>query len=93
MPEPLTIAVDELAALLRPPVRYPIRWLQRHHADLTEKHGMPKKLPSGWVWSRLAILTWIGTYGAPAGARAEATQNLIRQQQRNILEAFSGRAA
>lgn len=93
MPEPLTISADELGRLLRPDARDPARWIQRRHAELTEKHGMPRKLPGGWTWSRLAVLTWIATYGAPAALRVETGNNLIRQQQREILDAFAAAPA
>lgn len=93
MQESLTIGAKELGELLMPSCKDPARWIQNHHAELTEKHGMPRKLPGGWVWSRLAMMAWIATYGAPAATRVEATQNLIRKQQQDILAAFSGRAA
>lgn len=91
--ESLTITADELAELLQPPCRNRVRWLQRHHERLTSEDGMPKKLPGGWTWSRLAVMAWIATYGAPRQARIEAADTLIRQQQKQLMEAFSGRAA
>lgn len=93
MQESLTMGAEELGRLLMLPVKDPGRWIQRHHQEWSAKHGMPKKLPGGWAWSRLAVMAWIGTYGAPAAARTEATQNLIRQQQKNILDAFAATPA
>lgn len=93
MPEPLTISAAELGPMLQPDLKDPARWLQRHHAMLTEKTGMPKKLPGGWVWSRLAVMAWIGTYGAPTATRVAVAENLIRTQQCSIMDAFQGRAA
>jgi hypothetical protein len=92
MSDSLTISAEEIGRLLQPDIKNPARWLQAHHAELTDKHGMPRRLPGGWVWSRLAVLTWIGTFGAPAAIRAEVADNLIRQQQQAIMAAF-GRAA
>lgn len=89
----LTITADEIGTMLMPHLRHPARWVRKHHAELTEKEGMPRKLPGGWVWSRLAVMAWIGTYGAPRAARAEAADTLIRRQQREVMEAFAGRAA
>lgn len=93
MQQSLTIDARELGGLLKPGIKDPARWILNHHQELTEQHGMPRKLPGGAVWSRMAVMAWIGTYGAPAAARAEAAENLIRQQQRDLMAAFAGRAA
>lgn len=88
-----TISADELGPMLKPSLKDAARWLQRHHQRLTETEGLPRKLPGGWVWSRLAVMAWIAHYGAPREARIIANINTIRQQQKNILDGLNGRAA
>lgn len=56
-----TASVDEVAAALGLGVdKLKRTWLKLH-----QEHGMPRKLPTGWVWPRGALERWIDTQAAP----------------------------
>jgi hypothetical protein len=38
-------------------------WVQRNWLKMHLEHGMPRKLPTGWQWPRVAMERWIDAHG------------------------------
>lgn len=55
MSNPLTVPLDELAAMLgtEPDT------VRRQHRRWSDQHGFPRKLAVGWAWSRRDLKLWI----------------------------------
>lgn len=85
----LTIDDNELGKALQPRLVNPDVWLRLHHAQLSSVHGMPNKLPGGWVWSRAAIATWIDSYGK---SDPLPVRDLVNAQGAEILKLFEDAA-
>lgn len=54
-----TILIDELAPMLGHPGPAGILWLKGNHYRLTEGHGFPRRLCTGWAWPRALVEIWI----------------------------------
>lgn len=77
------VGLDELAAALRREPDYIRRnWLKMH-----QRHGMPRKNPTGWVWPRGAMEAWLD--GAEA-AEVTNLSNLVANQNRKLAEKYAG---
>lgn len=67
-----TVGLEELAeAIGKKP-----DWLKRHWLKLHEAENFPRKIPTGWVWPRRAVLSWLRSGGfmppLPANQNGEA---------------------
>lgn len=40
------------------------QWIKRQWLKLHEEEGMPRKLPTNWVWPRKAMENWIERQGS-----------------------------
>src|SRR5207244_1289365 len=69
-----TILLPELAALLGRPGSDGERYLKRKHLELTERHGFPAKLVTGWAWPRKLVEIWIENSNSASGASQPAAE-------------------
>lgn len=68
-----TVGLSEVAAALGRSEG----WVKRNWLRFYESHGFPRKIPSGWVWPRGAVVAWLRSGGLvpPAAQTLIANDN------------------
>ncbi|MVA33632.1 hypothetical protein [Agrobacterium vitis] len=81
-----TIDAAEIAAALG----YTSSYFLRLVSSLTDRHGMPQRLPGRKRWSRPAIEQWLKSYGATTTTPAQTTlPPTIAAQRQALHEAYA----
>src|SRR5690606_25216796 len=82
-----TAGLSEVAAALG---REP-EWLKRHWMRLAERHGFPRRHPSGWTWPRAAVAAWLRAGGVTAAPGEHANDNVTTDLEAAYRAALSER--